>query len=93
MAQTQWVGVFMVLGLLVATQSLAGQPSIESLPSKGATDHHSLAMYYEEQAQLNKTKTQDWDFQVDYEKSFHPRIPGINGGGASRLFVRRCRRL
>ena len=33
MSQTQWNGVFMVLGLLVPTQSFAGQASIESLPS------------------------------------------------------------
>ena len=53
-----------------------GNLLIESLPSKGAIDHHSLAMYYEEQARLNKTKAQDWDFQADYDKKFPSAYSG-----------------
>jgi hypothetical protein len=76
MSQTQWIGVFMVLGLLVAAQSFAGQASIETLPSRGVTDPHSLAMYDEEQAQLNKIKAQFWDFQADYYQKFPSAYSG-----------------
>jgi hypothetical protein len=55
-----------------------GNLLIESLPSKRAIDHHSLAMYYEEQAQLNKTKAQDWDFQADYDKKFPSAYSGTS---------------
>jgi hypothetical protein len=33
-------------------------------------------MYDEEQAQLNKTKDQDWDFQADYYQKFPSAYSG-----------------
>jgi len=68
--------LLLLLGLLVTTQTFAtGSPRVEGVGG----DHHSLAMYYEEQAQLNNSKARDWDFAADYYQKF----PGNYNGKRS----------
>jgi hypothetical protein len=63
---------FMVLGFLIVNQSFAGggSPNIEGIGGIAVGDHHKLVMYYEEQAQINKTKAQDWEFVAEYYGKF-----------------------
>lgn len=81
MRTVKLVGACAVLGLLIANQSFAGgHPNIESMGGKAVGDHYSLATYYDEQAQMNKTKAQDWEFAADY----YERFPGdFSGKGMS----------
>lgn len=68
---------FVALGLLIVNQSFAGgTPNIEGMAGKAVGDHHQLAMYYDEQAQINKTKAQDWEFAADYYEKFPGEFTG-----------------
>ena len=78
MLKTKWVTAFVFLSLLTAIQTYAGgHPTLpEGAAGKPAADHHDLALYYEEQAQLNKTKALDWDFLADYYQEFPSTFTG-----------------
>ena len=81
---------FMVLGLLIANQSFAGgHPNIESMGGKAVGDHHQLAMYYDEQAQISKSKAQDWEFAADYYEKFPEMFAGKGESAAEH--VAHCR--
>lgn len=67
--------VVMVFGLLIAAQSFAGPGAVESM-GKAPGDHHSLAIYYEEQAQMNKSKAADWEFAATYYEKFPGEVSG-----------------
>ncbi|MDH4153886.1 MAG: hypothetical protein OEV01_08905 [Nitrospira sp.] len=68
------VGTLFFLGVVLTMQSHAGgSPMLEG---KSASDHHDLAMYYEEQAQQNKTKALDWEFAADYYDKFPDSYTG-----------------
>lgn len=67
-----------LVGSFTATQSFAGthgEPHITD-KSKGAKDHHEMMMYYEEQAELAKSKARDWDFAADYYEKFPGEVVG-----------------
>jgi hypothetical protein len=69
-----WFASLLFLGLILGTQSYAGgHPTIAD---KGTSDHHDLAMYYEEEAQKNKTKALDWEFAADYFEKFPDAYTG-----------------
>lgn len=79
MQTKKWIGLFLVFGLLVATQSFAddsGTPGVHILGGKATGDHHSLVIYYEAQAQAAKSKAQDWDFAADYYEKFPSAFTG-----------------
>ena len=68
MVKVRWVLAFMVLGLLVATQSFA-ETSEQKMISK--SDHEGLAKYYDQQARDLREKAKQWEFTAEfYEK--HP---------------------
>ncbi|MBX3330778.1 MAG: hypothetical protein KF722_10285 [Nitrospira sp.] len=69
------MGGILVCGLLMAGQSFAGPGAVESI-GKAQGDHHSLAVYYEEQAQINKTKAADWEFAATYYEKFPGEVSG-----------------
>lgn len=74
MRKLTWLGSLLFLGVLSTTQSYAGgHPTIAD---KGTNDHHDLAMFYEEQAQMNKTKALDWEFAADYFEKFPDAYTG-----------------
>jgi hypothetical protein len=83
------VAFFMVVGLLIANQSFAGgHPNIDGLGGKAVGDHHQLAMYYDEQAQIAKSKALDWEFAADYYEKF----PGaFSGKMTAAEHVAHCR--
>ena len=90
MLLAKWTCAFMVLGFLIATQSFAGGASgAEGMLSKMQGDHHSLAMYYEEQAQINKTKAANWEFAADYYEKFPGEVSGK--GMTAAEHVAHCR--
>ena len=67
MLKVKWTCAFLVLGLLFVMQSFAGSHDIPgSMVGKGMGDLFELAMYYEEQAQADKSKAENWDFMADY---------------------------
>jgi hypothetical protein len=69
---------FLVFGSFAASQSFAGghgDPGIHE-KSKGAGDHHSMMMYYEEQEQKAKSKMRDWEFAADYYEKFPGAFTG-----------------
>ncbi|MDH4371461.1 MAG: hypothetical protein OEV99_16695 [Nitrospira sp.] len=69
-----WLGMLLFVSVLLATQSYAGgHPAIAE---RGASDHHDLAMYYEEEAQKNKSKALDWEFAADYFEKFPDTYTG-----------------
>jgi hypothetical protein len=71
---TTWFGTLLFIGMVLATQSYAGgHPTIGD---KGTSDHHDLAMYYEEEAQKNKSKALDWEFAADYFEKFPDTYTG-----------------
>jgi len=77
MILAKWTCAFLVLGFLIATHSLAAQPpAIESRDGKPAGNHFSLWQYYEQQAQLNESKAQKWDFVADYYEKFPAAFAG-----------------
>lgn len=81
---------FIVLGLLTASQSFAGGgPNIEGMGGKAVGDHHQLAMYYDEQAQINKTKAHDWEFAAEYYEKFPGEFTGK--GMTAAEHVAHCR--
>jgi hypothetical protein len=91
----KWAGAFLLSGLLLATPSLAGRASVlQGMPVTPAsdvqspTDHYSLAVYYEEQAQRDRSKADEWDFLANYHETFpeefHGTSPVID-------YVARCR--
>jgi hypothetical protein len=68
-----------ILGLLFATQALAGRASLPEEPDgKPAGDHHSLAIYYEEQAQLDRTQAEEWDFLANHHETFQQELGALN---------------
>lgn len=77
MLKVKWVCAFLGLGLLIATQSFAGQP-LEKLIEKG--DHRGLAMYYAEEAKDLKAKAEQWEFAAEYYEKF----PGAFEGDSSK---------
>jgi hypothetical protein len=86
MFKIKWVLAFMVLGLLVATSSFAGGASgAEGMLSKMQGDHHSLAVYYEEQAQINKTKAANWEFAADYYEKFPGEVTAKGESAAEHI--------
>lgn len=90
MSTIKLVVAFMVLGLLIVNQSFAGgAPNIEGMGGKAVGDHHQLAMYYDEQAQINKTKAQDWEFAADYYQKFPGEFAGKGESAAEH--VAHCR--
>ncbi len=74
MRMLTWFASLLFLGLTLATQSYAGgHPKLED---KATSDHHDLAMFYEEQAQMNKSKALDWEFAADYFEKFPDAYTG-----------------
>ena len=71
MLKVKWVSAFMIVGFLVAMQSFAGTPALETAVAKGT--HQELAMHYAEQAQDFKAKARFWDNTAEsYEH--HPEL-------------------
>ncbi|NWF72423.1 MAG: hypothetical protein HXY51_05140 [Nitrospirae bacterium] len=66
-----WACGFLVLGLLIATQSFAEMPS-----GSMATDHLKLSMYYDQQALDLKAKAENWEFAADYYEKFPAEVSG-----------------
>ena len=90
MGTIKLVVAFMVLGLLIVNQSFAGGvPNIEGMGGKAVGDHHQLTVYYDEQAQINKTKAQDWEFAADYYQKFPGEFTGKGESAAEH--VAHCR--
>ena len=71
MRTVKWTGAFLVLGLLVAMHSFAGSKDIpEGITDKNIRTHFEVALHYEEQAQANKSKADNWEFMADYYEKF-----------------------
>lgn len=74
MRMLTWLGSLLFLSVILTTQSDAGgHPKLEDTAT---SDHRELAMFYEEQAQMNKTKALDWEFQADYLEKFPDTYTG-----------------
>jgi hypothetical protein len=43
---------------------------------KGMGDHHEIAMYYETQAQADKSKAENWEFMADYYSKYPQEYSG-----------------
>jgi len=72
MLKFQYACAFMALGLLAAMQSsFAGTADIpdSQLPG-GVKTHFTLALQYEELAQINKSKADNWEFMADYFEKY-----------------------
>ena len=74
MLKVTWAFVFLVLGFLVATQSFASD--LEGKLGKATGDHYAISSYYDEQAQVAKSKAENWDFAADYYQKFPGEISG-----------------
>ena len=71
------LGTVLFIGVLLATPGYAG--GHHTMADKATSDHHDLAMYYEEEAQKNKSKALDW---------VHRENEGVR---AYRVVARGCR--
>lgn len=70
MLKIKWACAFLVLGFLVAMQTFAGSHDIPDGIVGGVKTHFGLAMEYEEQAQIAKSKADNWEFMADYYEKF-----------------------
>lgn len=68
------LGTVLFIGVLLATSGYAG--GHPTMTDKATNDHHDLAMYYEEEAQKNKSKALDWEFAADYFEKFPDAYTG-----------------
>ncbi len=82
------ISAILLLGLLLATSSVAGvEPSLQEADGKPARDHHALAMYYEEQAQMDKTNAEAWEFLAIHHANFPQELGVLNADD----HIARCR--
>ena len=67
----QYTCAFLLLGLFATVQAFAGSGDIpdSQLPG-GVRTHFTLALQYEELAQSNKSKADNWEFMADYYEKF-----------------------
>ena len=71
MLKLMYTCAFVVLGLLAAMQTLAATDSPDGIqPGGGVKTHFTLALQYEELAQINKSKADNWEFMADYIEKF-----------------------
>ena len=88
MLAIKWASAIISLALLVATPSFAGRTSaLQGMGGGPTEDHHALAMYYEEQAQLDKTNADVWDFMANYHTNFPEEFGALNVSE----YISRCR--
>lgn len=77
MKTVKWKHAMLILGFLLATQPLAANTSaFDGMGGKSERNHRLLAIYYEEQAQLNKRQAERWDFLADYFEQFPTAFSG-----------------
>ena len=72
MLKLQYTCAFVVLGLFTAMHTFASSsdvPADSQLPG-GVRTHFTLAVQYEELAQINKSKADNWEFMADYYEKF-----------------------
>ncbi|HEY6262289.1 MAG TPA: hypothetical protein VIW47_11895 [Nitrospiraceae bacterium] len=71
MLKLQFTCTFLALGLVVAMQSFAASADVpEGIPPGGVKTHFTVALQYEELAQINKAKADNWEFMADYYEKF-----------------------
>ena len=81
MLKFKYMCAFLVLGLLAAVPTFAASgDSTEGISQGGIKTHFSVALQYEELAQINKSKADNWEFMADYiekfPKEYHdPSVP------------------
>ena len=79
MRRIQYICAFLILGVLATVQSFAGTTDIpESQLPGGVKTHFTLALYYEELAQINKSKAEHWEFMADYYEKFPKEYHGTS---------------
>jgi hypothetical protein len=61
---------FLVLGLLTAMQTFSATDGPGGMLPGGVKTHFTLALQYEELAQINKSKADNWEFMADYIEKF-----------------------
>jgi len=71
MLKIQYTCALLVLGLFATMQAFAGSSDIPpgQLPG-GVKTHFTLALQYEELAQMNKSKADNWEFMAEYYEQF-----------------------
>ena len=71
MRKFQCTCAVVVLSLLAPMHSFAASGDIpEGQLSGGVRTHFALALQYEERAQYNKSKADNWEFMADYYEKF-----------------------
>ncbi|MEO8341867.1 MAG: hypothetical protein ABI604_19555 [Nitrospirota bacterium] len=71
MLKFKFMCAFLVLGLLPAMQTFAASgDSTEGILKGGVKTHFSVAQQYEELAQINKSKADNWEFMANYIEKF-----------------------
>ena len=71
MIKFHYACAFLILGLLAPMQSFAGANDAPGdIPPGGVRTHFTLALQYEELAQINKSKADNWEFMADYFEKF-----------------------
>jgi hypothetical protein len=55
---------------------LLGTFGVEPTVGKAVNDHQRLALYHEEQAQLNRSQAQNWEFAADYYEKYPAGFAG-----------------
>ena len=71
MLKFRYICIFMVFGLLTTMQAIAAPNDIpDEQLAGGKKTHFTLALQYEELAQSNKSKADNWEFMADYFEKF-----------------------
>jgi hypothetical protein len=80
MSKFQYTSVFLILGFLATVQAFAGSSNVipdSQLPG-GVRTHFTLALHYEELAQINRSKADHWEFMADYYEKFPSEYRGTS---------------
>ena len=71
MLKLKYMCASLVLGLLASGQTFAASgDSPDGIVPGGVKTHFTLAVQYEELAQINKSKADNWEFMADYFEKF-----------------------
>lgn len=71
MLKIPYACAFVALSLLLGTQAIAGPKDFaDDQLSDGVKTHLTFALLYEQLAQSNKSKADNWEFMADYFEKF-----------------------
>ena len=71
MIKLKYICAFLLFGLIAVMQTYTASGDVpDGIPPGGVKTHFTVALQYEELAQINKSKADNWEFMADYFEKF-----------------------